>query len=127
MGGMGSAIERVDDLCDAAHGLARLAERCRWPAGLREALAAIASDLELLAGELDGAPDLARARQVVTQAQEFLALNFSALGEAISSDLIRAFREAAQGSLRNAEGAAGHVALPRARKHPSGSASRPAG
>ena len=119
---MSPAIARLDTLCDQAHATARRAIDANWSAGLREATAALASDLEQLAGELDQADEMEKAKAVVIAARDTLPRCFAEFGVALADDLIREFRVAAGGALGDADEGAPRVPMPRRARKATGGA-----
>ncbi len=91
-----AAVDRLDCLSELLHWTAR--DAADWPAGLREAISAVADDLEHLAGEIDRDDDPQRLHRIIADAREFLPRNLADLGTAVADDLIREFRLAALAS-----------------------------
>ena len=115
-----ASVDRVDELCEAAHELARRARAEKWPAALREASAALAMDLELLAGALDCSEGAEQIKIVIEEARVVLPRCFAEFAVALVNDLVRDLRAAAYGAASAAGEAVPRVSLPRGRRKRSG-------
>ena len=111
-----ASVDRVDELCEAAHELARRARAEKWPAALREATAALATDLELLAGALDCSEGAEQINVVIDEARDVLPRCFADFAIALVNDIIRDLRAAAYGAASAAGEAAPRTGLPRGRR-----------
>jgi hypothetical protein len=87
-----AAVARLDLLHDLVAAVATCSRQQKWSPRMQATAAALAGELETLAGDLDKVASPVVAVDLAREAKKSLGARFAAFGDAVADDLLLQFR-----------------------------------